>query len=341
MVLWTQTPLSGIYIDIRLPRASPGRGDHKDTNDKSNIVFDKNPVAIRASGPLVLPANMLNLQNKQDLLIKLAKIKSFAGVLKCHTGDVTSGTALEKDTALLDCCNNEEAPLKLCTCLWERKIDYQPPSGGLDVGVCASSSKQSTDGSMNIRETGEDASYAEGWHRLPFTFQGPFLAMELISEEIRSNDENASRHQHRQGFWVRAGSSFAYAVGRPAAIDDLVKRHIGKTLMEIMEETMSEDEKLNILGQYVGLFGEIQNGKWEILHSTNPSLVGCCLVGTDLMMNTKSEMMCCSTLRKSGITACVGDCVEQVLCGDGNDNVFIRTWKVMELNGCAIPFFMQ
>lgn len=339
-VLWTQSPSSGIYIDLRLPIGSPGRGDDK--GDANDIVFVKNPAAIRAFGPLALSMQTLDLQTKREIFTKLTKIKSFAGVLKCHQGDVTSGTALEKDIVLLECCKNNKAPLQLCTCIWERMIDYQPPSGGADVGVCASYSEQQTDGSLYIRETGQDASYAEGWYRLPFTFEGPFFAMELVFEEIRSknknndkdNDENTSHHRHRQGFWVRAGSSFAYAVGRPAA-DDLVKQHTGKNLMELMEERIiDEEEILNALGQYVGLYGEIQSGKWNIFHSTNPSLVGCRLVGTDLMIRTNTDM-CCSTVHKSADTACVGDFVKQVICGD--DNVLIRNWRVVELHGCSIP----
>lgn len=341
LVLWTQTSLSGIYIDLRLPRASPGRGNDEDATNKTNILFDKDPGAIRASGPLLLPRQLLvNEQNKRELLTNLAKIKSFAGVLKFHPGDITSGMALEKDSVLLECCKNDKAPLPLCTCIWERMIDYQPPSGGLDVGVCASYSQQSADGSMKIRETGQDASYAEGWSRLPFTYQGPFFAMELVSEEIRCNNElNTSHRQHRQGFWVRAGSSFAYAIGRPAATDDFVKQHTGKTLVEFVEEeATSEEETLKVLGQYVGLFGEIQNSKWNILHSTNPRLVGCCLVGTEPMMKSSRTEMCCSMLRTcctDADTAHVGDSVEQVICGD--DDVFVRTWKVVELNGCTIP----
>lgn len=136
--------------------------------------------------------------------------KSFAGIIDYKAGDTTSsGDAVKKDEILAKLAAERKEDAKgstLCTCFWRRDIDYQPPSGGLDIGVCASQVLAEEDGSVLLRETGDDASYAEGWFRLPHTNKGPFMALELLEEDGKAG---------RVGYWVRSGNRFAYAIGRP------------------------------------------------------------------------------------------------------------------------------
>jgi hypothetical protein len=225
--------------------------------------------------------------------------------------------------------------LPLCTCFWRRDIDYQPPSGGLDVGVCASEPPNDADGSIELRETGDDASYAEGWQRLRGTAEAPYLALALVSENDRE----------RNGFWVRAGNRFAYAIGRPKDTETAkelgcqeksseLKDCVGKSLTDAvgwMEADLSI--QLQIVGSYVGVYGEVtEGGDWNILHSTDPCLVGCALVGTE------SSSSCCSTLittEKKKIE--VGDVLSQTVAGCSG---IVRKWEVLEIDGNSnIPGF--
>ena len=170
------------------------------------------------------------------------------------------------------------------------------------------------------------------------THQGPFLALELVSE---------NGHHARQGFWVRTGNRFAYAIGRPddpataAALgcpveSVTVKEHVGKTLEEAMKDSpVPQAQKLAILGSYIGLAGEIfvtdDQEAWRILNSTHPGLVDCHLVGEDM----DEDDSCCSVLRGESSHPKVGDTVEQIVKGDGS---FVRKWKVVELSDCSLPF---
>ena len=321
LVLWTQTPKSGIYVDLRLPRNSPGRSD---------TVCERTPC------PSALRATCDDTLSAYDTTV-LSKQKSFAGILTFHQGDTSdpSGVALAKDDVLAKIAKDETAALPLCTCFWRRDIDYQPPSGGLDIGVCASYSPQAKDGSVDVRETGDDGSYAEGWRRLPDTFQGPFMALELMSEN----------GQPRSGYWVRTGNRFAYAVGRPTSTENAqalgcspnsatVKDQVGKTLQQVIQASSDAKDQLSLMASYVSAAGEIpseQGEAWQILYSTNPGLVGCLLVGSDL----EKEKNICSVLKADKNDVQEGDIVEQVVCGDGS---FVRKWKVVELSGCSLPF---
>ena len=324
LVLWTQAPESGIYVDIRLPLESPGRS----LEAAQKAGFQPRPFGLAARGMTI--KELLSEEVVSVLLLQ----KSFAGVLQYSVGDTTtSGEALAKDSILAQLaasassCEGKGA-LALCTCFWRRDIDYQPPSGGLDVGVCASEPPNAADGSIDLRETGDDASYAEGWRRLPGTNNndGPFLALQLESENGRP----------RTGFWVQTGSKFAYAVGRPTPDD--VKECVGKSLAEAAESLVpdSQAERLLLVGTYVAVAGEIDsNGKWCILHSTNPELVGCELVGRGT-----NNPLCCSTLEQiAGFNEELqaGSVLEQVLLGttttDGGGDAICRRWKVSEVDG--------
>jgi len=346
LVLWTQAPNSGIYVDIRLPIGSPGRFD---TTTTTAFTIKRRPEALE--GTALSIAETADDEEFKALLPMLARHKSFAGVLQYSVGDTTSGEALGNDKVLAELAATENG--SLCTCFWRRDIDYQPPSGGLDVGVCATAiAASSEDGSMEIRETGDDASYAEGWHRLAGSHQGPFFALELQSENGNSQ---------RKGYWVRAGKYFAYAVGRPAdsetaqalgchpmsgKVNDAACSS-GKSLQEAVTFIASEaktdrsnnDRVLSqLMGSYVAVAGEIMDGgTWTIKYSTDPGLVDCLLV--DATMGPLS----CSTLNledsgngKAGTTSSAnlveGSVLSQTIAGTGKKT---RIWKVVEISGAS------
>jgi hypothetical protein len=320
LVLWTQAPKSGLYVDIRLPLGSPGRS----LKDAEAAGHKPNPLALEAKGFTMDPSKLTE-EHANVLFLQ----KSFAGVLQYTVGDTTSGEALGKDKVLAQLAvDAKDGALGLCTCFWRRDIDYQPPSGGLDVGVCASE-PPNADGSIDLRETGDDASYAEGWQRLPGTATGPCFALQLKSE-----NEN-----ERAGVWVRTGNKFAYAVGRPKDSDTAkklgchaksasFKEYVGKSLADAAK-SLGDDlaDQLLIVGSYVGLYGEVsENGAWTILHSTDPGLVGCSLVGKE------SSASCCSTLSLDGgkNKLNVGDVLSQTVAGSSG---IVRKWEVNEIDG--------
>jgi len=341
LVVWTQTPESGIYVDLRLPLTSPGRSD-------THCPRVKDPSALCATSNSLL--KIVHDNDAEDIkaswLDLLTKQKSFAGVLTYYPGDATTthkGQALAKDALLAECSKPGTAALPLCTCFWRRDIDYQPPSGGLDIGVCASYSAMVCDGGVDIRETGDDGSYAEGWRRMGKTHQGPFMALELV-------EENGHRNT-RKGYWVRAGHRFAYAIGRPESVEAAtalncvpesasIQEKVGQTLNEVISAIDDNDkmeQKLAILSSYVAVVGEIfeteeDKSSWRISDSTNPGLVDCHLVGEDM----DEDETCCSVTQGDSKKAKEGDVVEQMVRADGS---FVRKWKVVELSsGCSIPF---
>jgi hypothetical protein len=333
LVLWTQAPKSGVYVDIRLPIGSPGRS----RQDAKAAGYAPNPSSLEARGFSIRTgiADASQQEQEQPQATSSTAIlfhqKSFAGVLQYSVGDTTSGEALAKDTVLAqlaaDAKDGNGGALPLCTCFWRRDIDYQPPSGGLDVGVCASDAA-AADGSIELRETGEDASYAEGWQRLPGTADAPYLALTLVSE----NDNE------RSGFWVRTGNRFAYAIGRPKDTETAkqlgcqeksakLKECVGKSLADAVESMEADRSiQLQIVGSYVGVYGEVtEGGDWNILHSTDPGLVSCTLVGTECSSS------CCSTLsttEKKKIE--VGDVLSQTVAGSSG---IVRKWEVLETDG--------
>ena len=332
LVLWTQAPQSGLYIDLRLPQGSLGRGDRD-----SSTPIRKNPRALQGRGILVPPEDL----SDDDRALLLSQ-KSFAGTLHFSLGDTTdSNEALAKDAILAHLAHQDSSDdppvaggtaLPLCTCFWERNIDFRPPTGGLDIGVCASGPPNS-DGSIDMRETGEDASYAEGWHRLPGSDQGPFLACQLMNEN----------GVDRQGFWVRTGPFFAYAIGRPHDEESArklqcspqsphIQASVGKTLDEALEEA---GWGLDAVGSYVSVWGVVTpateedrgTASWKILHSTDPSLVGCELLGPGTFS--------CSTLSLEKGTSTElsnGSILTQTV---GSDDC-LRSWKVMEITDVSI-----
>ena len=324
LVFWTQAPKSGIYVDIRLPPGSLGRQDRWQE-------MDKDPTALQARG-MVLNHDIIT---DVDLAILLRQ-KSFAGRLSFALGDTTtSKEALAKDDILSNLAkqagsDTNDGALPLCTCFWKREMDYQPPSGGLDIGVCASAAPN-PDGSVDLRETGEDGSYAEGWHRLVGSEQGPYLACELLTE----ND------MHRTGYWVQTGKYFAYAIGRPQDGSTaeklgchpqscLIQNSIGQSLTEaISNMNVDTTTALSVVGTYVCVFGEVMDTKWEILHSTDPRLVGCSLIGTEPESCSTVSLEHGSEIQEGSILC------QKVVGSDG----YRRLWKVVEVDD--IPALVQ
>jgi hypothetical protein len=227
-------------------------------------------------------------------------------------------------------------------------LDFEPPAVRLVIGVCASeipSAVEKIDGSVLLRETGDDASYAEGWRRLPGTCTGPFMALELVSEN----------GNERSGYWVRAGNRFGYAVGRPkdaAAATVLqcslqsptIQECIGKSLVNAIQPVLDShpEQALVAVACYLCVAGEIDEatGQWRIMHSTNPELVGCLLVQnkTDGGSNEIDDSLCCSRLvsKDAAAVSVVGETVDQILQdADGAD--VMRQWKIAELTDGSIP----
>jgi len=255
--------------------------------------------------------------------------------------------------------------LPLCTCFWKREIDYQPPSGGLDIGVCASA-PPNADGSIDLRETGDDGSYAEGWHRLVGSESGPFWACQLLTED----------GMNRTGYWVRTGKYFAYAIGRPhveATAEKLgcsskssqIQGCVGKSLTEavqgLMEGASSSsssdnnnnnnnnnnidqvEESLSMVGTYVCVFGEITSTStttgegrtttWKIQHSTDPRLVGCDLFGPGPdSCSTLSHESSSNPAAGAALVLQEGDVLCQTVVLGG----CTRRWKVIEVDDAAV-----
>mmetsp|Transcript_14453 Transcript_14453/g.23912 ORF Transcript_14453/g.23912 Transcript_14453/m.23912 type:complete len:371 (-) Transcript_14453:24-1136(-) len=330
LVHWTQAPC-GMYVDIRLPQNSPGRS----LKDAAAAGFSPNPLALITDETTAILDDAENAISA-ELFNVFMKQKSFAGYLLFAFGDTTSGEALAKDgplAALLAKSNDHGAAIPPCTCFWRREMDYQPPSGGLDIGVCVGGPLKA-DGTIDMRETGDDASYAEGWRRLSGTKgEGiPFCALELVQENGFA----------RKGFWVRAGNRFAYAIGRPsdeavtnklgcAAGSHKIVDNVGKSLAEATTAAgAGRESALQQAWSYVAVIGEVRdNGAaWYIESSTRPDLVGCHLLGGD------DASTCCSSLTKDAADHdMMGDHVDQLISG----SKCVRKWRVVEVGGFDLP----
>jgi hypothetical protein len=310
-VQWTQASKSGVYVDLRLPNVLQSKRPRR-------------PSALAANGSILDSDERLG----NDELSFLLRQKSFAGILQVTFGDATKGAALNSDTILAElAASKDPSVIPLCTCVWRRNIDFQPPTGNLDVGVCVSEPRRD-DGSTFLRETGQDASYAEGWLRSANTEKGPFCALELLSENGMTGA--------RKGFWVRAGNRFAYAIGRPttkeAAIalncaenSHMLQHCIGKSIEEAVKELTTDTvEMMRLIGSYVAVTGEVgPTGSWIIQHSTSPDLVGCLLFGEE------SDTICCSVLQGSWMVGCE---IEQRVLTRSNMPPVTRVWKVVEMS---------
>ena len=326
-VYWLQTP-SGIYVDLRLPARSPG------LSIETSSGYTKCPGALRANTSV--SSDEINHDATTAAVFLDKTSMSFAGTLMCALGDTSTGTALEKDFELAKLVKKQqpEATIPLCTCFWQRHVDFQPPSTSLDVGICcAATTVQETDGSIYMRETGVNADYAELWHRLGGSENGPFMALEL-QEEVEEANGGITIKIERRGFWVRVGDHFAYAIGRPTAGCNIVTK-VGSSLADALKDEETTGSALNKAFTYIAVYGQIQqNGEWRIESSLRPDLVGCSLLGP------KDATNCCSTLTtltdKSDNS--VGTVV-QTLVGPNQTQLF-RKWRVVELSDdCTLPLF--
>ncbi|KAI2495048.1 hypothetical protein MHU86_19480 [Fragilaria crotonensis] len=333
LVHWTQAPC-GIYVDIRLPHDSPGRS----LDAAAAAGFVPNPAGLAAASDAASLQGPLSAQVYESILAQ----KSFAGQLMMAFGG--TGDALELDLTLAELSKNNGAPIPLCTCYWRRFVDYRPPSGGLDVGVCASWFSNPTNneqddadgaGTIEMRETGDDGSYAEGWLRLPGSGKGPYMALELVEDS----------GVPRKGFWVRAGHRFAYAIGRPETEEattrlkcepgcEAIATNVGKSLKEATID--DEASALRQVMSYVAVMGTIRDdGAWYIESSTRPDLVGCTL------LDSAPGSLACSALVKcnhEGLTE--GQYVTQVSLSSAEGSVkpnWERVWRVVETTGCKLP----
>jgi len=216
-------------------------------------------------------------------------------------------------------------------------MDYQPPGTDLDVGVCVSSRVRAADGTLDLRETGQDGSYAEGWRRLAGTAE-PYCALELVQE----NGIDSAR----KGFWVRTGHRFAYTVGRPETKGATVALNcepgshrvvecVGKTLVEAVTTTVPGDDEESGLRQawsYIAAVGSVrEDGSWYIESSTRPDLVGCLLLGGGAQ---QQPSYCCSTLTKISSDDDDGDYVVQWINNytSGPPSKHFRKWRVVEMS---------
>ena len=322
MVVWTQAPC-GIYVDLRLPAGAPGRRGGT----------TRRPEALLARSG----SGNSECASDEERAI-LMQQKSFAGRLHYSSGDTTDGRALREDGALANLAQQSESVLPLCTCYWERDIDYQPPTGGLDVGVCATG-PMNADGTLDMRETGDDAGYAEGWRRMVGTSDGPFVALELVSEDGKDGC--------RSGYWVRTGNRFAYAVGRPNDEESSVmlgchpqsgkvKQCVGMSLSEALDSLTADNEvgkleAIDIASTYVAVVGEVDsNGSWHVLASNLANLVGC-----DLVCGGNEASLCCSSLcvacNDAEVDVGEGALVDQKIVNGSGGHV-VRRWRLVELS---------
>ncbi|KAL3931893.1 MAG: hypothetical protein SGARI_004099, partial [Bacillariaceae sp.] len=115
LVLWTQAPKSGIYVDVRLPQNSPGRS--KELAEAAG--FQPRPEALAGTG---MTTTSSSKPSAEDLLEMFTEQKSFAGVMEFTLGDTTSGEALQKDVELAKlaaaAATATTDSLPLCTCFW-------------------------------------------------------------------------------------------------------------------------------------------------------------------------------------------------------------------------------
>jgi hypothetical protein len=352
-VWWLQSRTSGLYVDVRLPLDSPGRSP----TAAAACGFHPRPFALAARGwsdeaahaiLSHLHATSTSIQDgttttaatDNPVWQALVQQKSFAGMVQYEAGDTTpTQQAMQMDSILARLAQSaltptvsSSSPLTVCTCTWHRTIDYQPPTGGLDWVVCAVEAlPDDHNGSVRMRETGHTASYAEGWYRLPHTHASPCMAAELVTED----------GQPRPGVWVRVGAYFAYAIGRPTTLAvaqalhcpcncDQMAQCVGQLLHHAIDSWSKGNNRhgLDLMATYVAVAGQVEdNGVWNILHSTQPELVGCRLIG-----NKGEDSLVCSTLQLRD-----DDTMEQAIHGPQGE-VVTRVWKIREMTDCDVSF---
>ncbi|MEO6696680.1 MAG: hypothetical protein ABIN45_01615 [Gammaproteobacteria bacterium] len=139
------------------------------------------------------------------------------------------------------------------TCLWRRHIDYQPPTGGRDIGRMAFDNDR-------IVEDGLESSYREVWQRLPDS-TGETIALRFLEEH-----SSGGLAVPRKGYLVASGDYFIFARDRAAALPRM------PSLAALLEEpNLARDQIIDMLDFEIS-FGRRQCGRapWEIQLSTLP-----------------------------------------------------------------------
>lgn len=395
-VLWTQSPC-GLYVDLRLPAGHPGRPDTATTRRR----VAPRPGALAAAGYSARAKEILLSREDADdddhrlLYEAVLRQQSFAGRLIVTRGDATTtshrGVAVAADPVLRQlsaaASQQQEQPQEgeegeppflppLFTCHWQRSVDCQPPATRLDVGVCAPQRPLvATDGSVLLmRETGDDAGYAEDWLLLPSSSTSDDddfrMAATLVTEDGIP----------RRGFWIRTASRrFAMAIGYPVVTaddggDDVPARAAaqvsqqaateGQTLETLLPELMRREQSpedgddddenssrreagriLDVLGSYVAVAGTVvdRGGKggrgdvrdWKIQYSTHAELVGCSLLIEGEDEDEDDDVNSTVCSRIEHRDA-TDTLIQRVPLEDGT--VLERVWKVESSSSQADPF---
>lgn len=137
------------------------------------------------------------------------------------------------------------------TCQWHRLIDYQPVTGGQDIG------RMHFESPDRVIEDALDASYQEIWERLPESLEvnwGLWL--------------QAAQDASRQACLLIAGDFFLFAAERPTPL-----RHGGHLREQVAAASPAER---TVQLAFELSFGRRQQGAspWLISHSTLPGRAG-------------------------------------------------------------------
>ena len=138
-------------------------------------------------------------------------------------------------------------------CEWYRHIDYQPPTGGRDIGRMAFNTDR-------IVEDGLESSYREVWQRLPDS-TGANLALRFVEEPA-----SGACAVPRKGYLVASGDYFIFVRDRVAP---LPKSPSLALLLEAL--TLTQDQIIAMLDCEISFGRRLGGGMlWEIQLSTLP-----------------------------------------------------------------------
>lgn len=139
------------------------------------------------------------------------------------------------------------------TCEWYRHIDYQPPTGGRDIGRMAFDADR-------IVEDGLESSYREIWQRLPDNTDAS-IALRFLEQPAPGG-----LAVPRKGYLVTSGDYFIFARDRAATLPKAA------SLAVLLEApNLARDQIIGMLDFEIS-FGRRQGGRapWEIQLSTLP-----------------------------------------------------------------------
>lgn len=138
-------------------------------------------------------------------------------------------------------------------CEWYRRIDYQPPNGGRDIGRMAFNADR-------IVEDGLESSYREVWQRLPDS-TGETIALRFLEEHA-----SGGLAVPRKGYLVASGDYFIFVRNRVAPLPESSSLAL---LLEV--PALTQDQIIAMLDCEIS-FGRHVGGcmLWEIQLSTLP-----------------------------------------------------------------------